>query len=79
MAARGCVASVPAVDHYGAGVGRGGGLDAAQEGQQAGGVVGHAVLGPGGEVELADLVFGRVASLQGGEITNGLNRVRNLF
>lgn len=50
--------------HHGSGVRRRGGLDPAQEGQQARGVVGHAVLGPGGEVELAHLVFGGVASLQ---------------
>lgn len=50
--------------HHGSGVRRGGGLDPAQEGQQARRVVGHAVLRPRGEVELAHLVLGRVAALQ---------------
>lgn len=50
--------------HHRSGVRRGGGLDPAQEGQQACGVVGHAVLGPRGEMELAHLVVGRVAALQ---------------
>lgn len=50
--------------HHRSSVRRGGGLDPAQEGQQARGVVGHAVLRPRREVELAHLVFGGVASLQ---------------
>lgn len=52
------------MDHHGPGVGGRGGFDPAQEGQQAGGVVRHAVLGPGGEVELTHLVFGRITSLE---------------
>lgn len=55
---------LPAVDHHRPGVRGGGGLDPAQEGQQAGGMVRHAMLRPRGEVELAHLMFGRVASLQ---------------
>lgn len=53
----------PAVDDNGPGVRRGGGLHAPDEGQQPRGVVGDAVLRPRREVELADLVPGRVASL----------------
>lgn len=53
----------PAVDDNGPSVGRGGGFHTPDEGQQPRGVVGDAVLRPGREVELADLVPGRVAPL----------------
>lgn len=53
----------PAVDDDGPGVRWGGGLHAPDEGQQPCGVVGDAVLRPRCEVELADLMPGRVASL----------------
>lgn len=52
------------MDHHRPSVRRCGGLDPAQESQQSGGVVRHPVLRPGGEVELAHLVFGRVTSLE---------------
>ena len=55
---------VPAMDDDRPGLRRCGGFDPAQEGQQAGGVVRHAVLRPGGEVELAHLVFGGVTPLE---------------
>lgn len=55
--------SIPAVNHHRPCVGRGGGLDPADEGQQPGGVVGNPVLRPGREVELAHLMLRRVASL----------------
>lgn len=54
---------LPAVDHHGAGVRRGGGLHSPDEGQQAGGVIRHPVLRPGGEVELPHLVLGGVSPL----------------
>lgn len=54
----------PAMDDNGPSVRRGRGLHAPDEGQQPCGVVGDAMLWPRGEVELADLVPGRVASLQ---------------
>ena len=60
-------ASPPAVNHHGAGVRGGAGLDPSYEGQEARGVEGDAVLRPGGEVELPDLVLRRVASLLGTE------------
>lgn len=41
--------------HNGPGTGRVGHLDPADEGQQAGGVVWHSVVGPAGEVELLHL------------------------
>ena len=43
------------MDHHGPGVRGVAGLDAAQEGQEGGGVLGHAVVRPGRELELADL------------------------
>lgn len=55
---------LPAVDHHRPGIGRCRGFDPAQESQQASGVVWHAMLRPGGEVELTHLVFSRVTSLQ---------------
>lgn len=57
------------MDDDGPRIGRGGGLHAPDEGQQPRGVVGDAVLRPRREVELADLVPGRVASLQGTAVT----------
>ena len=54
---------LPAVDHHGASVRRGGGFHSSYEGQQSSGVVGHAVLRPGGEMELTHLVLGGVSSL----------------
>ena len=45
----------PAVDHHGSGIWGVAGLDAAQEGQEGGGVLGHAMVRPGRELELADL------------------------
>lgn len=53
----------PAVDDNGPGIRWGGGLHAPDESQQPRGVVGDAMLWPRCEVELADLVPGRVASL----------------
>lgn len=50
-----CDADPPAVDHHGPGVGQRLGLDPPDEAQQAGGVVGNAVVGPAREVELSDL------------------------
>lgn len=55
---------LPAVDHHRPSVRRCWGLDPAQKSQQAGSVVGHPVLRPGGEVELAHLMFSRVTSLE---------------
>lgn len=55
---------LPAVDHHRPSVRRRRGLDPAQESQQAGSVVRNPMLGPGGEVELAHLMFGRVTSLE---------------
>lgn len=52
------------MDDDGPGVRRGRGLHAPDEGQQPRGVVGDAMLRPRGEVELADLMPGRVASLR---------------
>ena len=61
---RACVCGqVPAVHHHRSSVSGHGALNAAQEGQQSRGVVGNSVLRPGREMELAHLVFGRVASL----------------
>lgn len=57
-------AALPAVHYDWASVGWSGGFHTPQESQQAGGVVGHAVLRPRREVELAHLVFGRVAPLR---------------
>lgn len=54
---------LPAVDHHRPSVRRCRGLNPTQESQQTRGVVGHAVLRPGGKVELANLMFGRVTSL----------------
>lgn len=67
------------MDHHGSGIRRRGGLDPTQEGQQAGGVVGHAVLGPRGEVELTNLVFGRVTSLDQTKHTAGSATVLCVF
>lgn len=55
---------LPAVHHHRPSVRRCRGLDPAQESQQAGGVVWHTVLRPGGEMELAHLMFSRVTSLE---------------
>lgn len=54
----------PAVDDNGPSIRWSGGLHAPDEGQQPCGMVGDAVLRPRREVELADLVLGRVASLE---------------
>lgn len=56
--------------HHRPSIGWRGGFDPPDEGQQASGVVGHAVLRPGGEVELSHLMFGRVAPLWEEQITN---------
>lgn len=54
---------LPAVHHHRSSVWGCRGLDPAQESQQTGSVVRHTVLRPGGEVELAHLMLGRVTSL----------------
>lgn len=57
-----CV-ELPAVDNHRTSVRRCRGLNPTQESQQTGSVVGNAMLRPGGEVKLTNLMFGRVTSL----------------